>query len=210
MTTKKPAGAKAPATCEAEARMLAIDGASQIGAYLARMRDNYAADRSIGAEKAYLWHEECVVYLLENGVAPAEVAAANTLPGDTWRAFQVFEAWLLATRGVVTFDQAYEVATRKAPQPLDMFLMIAIANAFGKAERWLNATEEMLAQKRGIAKKPRGAAKGVTSEAVALWMKEAGSIKHEVLVADAAAHFGVGVSTIQRRMRDARKKNLMS
>jgi hypothetical protein len=195
---------------------MAIEGAGHIQNLLFQMRDKYAADSNIGAERAGQWCGELMLYLHENGilvVPDAPEITAMKMPGDSWRAFHVFVTWLMAKRGDCTFEQAFEVLLKQRPKPRDIFLMIAIANAFGKSERWLNATEEMLLQMRKISNRPRGTGKKVTPKAVAAYLKKRGypgKVKYEKVVATAAKYFKTSESTIARRLAEANKNNLMS
>ena len=124
-----------------------------------------------------------MLHLHENGIfvvpeAPPEITATKWA-GDSWHAFQVFQAWLLATREHIPWDQAFKVNKQKTPTPNDVFMMIAIANALGKSERWLNASETVWEQTKKAAKKPRIKPNGPFKDAVIVAMLE-GKNNHQV------------------------------
>lgn len=125
-------------------RALEADGGAKIAARLLEMRDHYA--REISPTVARNWLSDAVVYLDENGVyvGTADVPQAvleKRLPGDSWSAFQTVESWLLATRGAAAWSEFFEVMMAAPHAPRDAVLLMAIANALGKAERHLNEKE---------------------------------------------------------------------
>ena len=125
-------------------RALQAEGGSKIAERLLAMRDYYA--KTISATVARNWLSDAVVYLDENGVyvgtgdVPQAVLEAR-LPGDSWSAFQTVESWLLATRGTVTWPEFFKGLMSAPHAPRDAVLLMAIANALGKAERHLNEKE---------------------------------------------------------------------
>jgi len=120
--------------------------AEKIHAVLVEMRDDYAREFS----KVFVddWLREVEVFMMENGILvmadasalPDEVLAGY-LQGDSFRALHIVECWLTAIRGVLDWPTAFAEMEKFPRKPGDVGLVIAVANAFGKAERYLNQKE---------------------------------------------------------------------
>lgn len=65
-------------------------------------------------------------------------------------------------------------------------------------------------QMKELSEKPRGSGKNLTAEVLAAFFAEHSGKQHSAVVLDAAEHFSTSVSTVNRRLKEAREKNLMS
>lgn len=82
--------------------------------------------------------------------------------------------------------------------------------AFGAAHRMYDDLPRERAQRTAAARKPRGQAASMTAADVALWMKQAGvGDLSQALAEKIAEHFGVGESTVYRRLKQARESGLL-
>lgn len=173
------------------------------------LRDDFA--RSLSPSAAERWFMDAVVYLDENGVyvGQADVPDAvldRFLPGDTWAAFQTFERWIGATRGLIDWADFWRPHLADRPAPRDAVLLMAIANALGKAERLLNEKE----QRSGGASGPRAGADrdAVSSEALlahrAAFMNKYGTVRG--WQKRAGIDFGMSDRAIRGRLQGLEKK----
>jgi len=127
--------------------------AEKIHAVLVRMHNHYA--QNISEKCADDWLREVEVFMIENGILvmtdagalPDEVLAVY-LQGDSFHALQIVECWLMAIRGALDWPTAFAEMEKFPKKPGDVGLVIAVANAFGKAERYLNQKEENICNSR--------------------------------------------------------------